>query len=93
MGTPSKNYTVASRASGEKGKKASTSNVGVGSTPPTNLNATRSKANSRSNTSHRPGEGHVKTHNQKLNFIKTQAKAISWRETLTQGGGDRMKAL
>lgn len=81
MGTPRKNYTVASKASGEKEKKASISNVGVGLTPPTNINAARSKAKSRSNTSHRPGKGHVKMHNQKLGFIKTQAKAFSWRKT------------
>jgi hypothetical protein len=85
MGTPRK-------ASDEKEKKASTSKVWVGLTPPTSLNAARSKTNSRNNASHRPGKSHVKIHNQKFDFSKTQAKVISWRKTQTQGGGDKMKA-
>jgi hypothetical protein len=43
MATLRKNYTVASKASGEKEKKASPSNVGVALTPSANINAARSR--------------------------------------------------
>jgi hypothetical protein len=74
VGSPKKNCTAASKATGEEKNK-----VRVALALPTNQKAVRTEAVYRSNTYHRPGESRMKTRHQKLDYSKVQAKVNTWR--------------
>lgn len=63
--------------------------VQVGTAQPPNLKQVRSKIGSLDNTSHRPGGGHVKIENRKLDFSHAQPRIAAKNETYTPGGGDK----
>jgi hypothetical protein len=82
IGTPRKNDILASKTTGEKEEKVPIGKVRVGLASPPNLKAVRPNVGSGSNTWHKPGKGHVKLHNHKLDFWKTQAKVNIWTKKI-----------
>lgn len=62
------------KTTGEKEKKVPVSEVQVGSAPPPDLKAASSSVGPENSTRHTHGKVNVKLHNQKMDFIKRQAK-------------------
>jgi hypothetical protein len=80
IGTCKKNDILACKTAGEKEEKEPISEVRVTLSPPPDLKAVRPSVGSGSNTRHKPGQGHVKLCNQKLDFSKTRARVDTWRK-------------
>jgi hypothetical protein len=77
LAIPRKNFTVASKCTGEKKEKAPISKVSVSLAPTTLLTALTNKLDQLSNKSQRPRKSHVPLHNPKMDLSKIQAKAKS----------------
>jgi hypothetical protein len=80
MGTPRKNYTVATKATGKRDNKVQMSKVQVRLATPANFKAMRANVGSQRNKNHKPGRSYVVIQNHKLNFSKTQAKVNTRRK-------------
>jgi hypothetical protein len=74
LATPRKNYTVTSKSTAEKKKKAPISKVSLGLAPTTHLTALTDKLDQPSNKCQRPRKSRVPLHNPKMDLSKTQAK-------------------
>ncbi|KAK4880944.1 hypothetical protein RN001_004263 [Aquatica leii] len=70
-------------------KKVPMNKIQVGAAPSPNLKVVKSKIGSLENATHKPGGGHVKIENRKVDFSTASPRIAAKNDTYTPGGGEK----